>query len=167
MKINVPEKYADLYVKALSERKQQLEKKIEDFRKEILEIDNHISNLTSMSIFNDQQAGNKLPNLISYSPSWPWTKKLAHYQEVRAKLMTSNDAVDYILGNESNLDKAKVRSSVSAALSNGLKSRKYTKFIDPSGVSSYYGPSDWFNADGQPQLEYVPDELKNRLFKNQ
>jgi hypothetical protein len=167
MKINVPEKYADLYTKALSERKQQLEKKIEDFRKEILEIDNHISNLTSMSIFNDQQAGNKLPNLIAYSPSWPWTKKIAHYQEVIPKLMTSNDAVEFILSNEPDLDKAKVRSSVSAALSNGLKSRKYTKFIDPSGVSSFYGPSDWFNSEGQPQLEYVPDDLKNRIFKNQ
>ena len=37
MKINVPEKYADLYLKALSEKKLLLEAKIEEFKKEIQE----------------------------------------------------------------------------------------------------------------------------------
>ncbi len=166
MKISVPEKYADLYIKALSERKQQLEKKIEDFRKEILEIDNHISNLTSLPIFNEQPGVGTVPLQINaYSNSWPWTKKMAHYQLVTNKLMTSNEAVEYILENENDLDRAKVRSSVSAALSNGLKTGKYTKFQDPTGVATYYGPSEWFDIEGHPHVDYLPDELKKRLFK--
>jgi hypothetical protein len=165
MKINVPEKYADLYIKALMERKGLLEKKIEDFRKEMLEIDNHISNLTSIPIFNEP--GSEQLNRIAstYSKSWPWTRKISYFQEYRAKLMTSHDAVKFIMENEKELDKSKVRSSVSAALSNGLRSSKYTKFIDPTGTAAYYGPSEWFDLEGQPQLEYIPEELKSRLFK--
>ncbi|HNP18893.1 MAG TPA: hypothetical protein PKL31_10695 [Fulvivirga sp.] len=164
MKINVPEKYADLYIKALMERKELLLKKIEDFRNEMLEIDNHISNLTSLPIFNDSGSDHQNWNINSYSKSWPWTKKIAYLQGFRMKLVTSQEAVDFIMKNEKELDKSKVRSSVSAALSNGLRSGKFTKFIDPTGTATYYGPSEWFNGDGQPQLNFIPDELKKRLF---
>lgn len=165
MKFNVPEKYADLYIKALSERKRQMENKIEDFKREILEIENHISNLTSMPIFNEQHdLGDFNKNSLAYSRDWPWTRKIAYYQDFIGKLVTSNEAVDYIVDNEPELEKMKVRSSVSAALSNGTRSGKYTKFNDPTSSATYYAPSEWFDKSGQPLLEYLPQDLKSRLF---
>ncbi len=166
MKFNVPEKYADLYIKALSERKRHLENKIEDFKREILEIENHISSLTSIPIFNDQNdLGTFNKSDFAYSKNWPWTRKIAYYQDFIGKLITSNEAVDYIVENEPEQDKMKVRSSVSAALSNGTRSGKYTKFNDPTSSATYYAPSEWFDKMGQPLLEYLPQDLKNRLFK--
>ncbi|QSE98515.1 hypothetical protein [Fulvivirga lutea] len=166
MKFNVPEKYADLYIKALSERKVQLENQIENFKREILEIENHISNLTSLSIFNEQHDYSEFEKKnLAYSKNWPWTRKIAYYQDFIGKLISSNEVVDYIIDNEPNLDKMKVRSSVSAALSNGTRSGKYTKFNDPTSASTYYAPSEWFDKMGQPLLEYLPQDLKKRLFE--
>lgn len=164
-KFNVPEKYADLYIKALSERKQHLTNKIEDFKREILEIENHIDNLTGTPLFADSAHYSTYNRQnTAYSPGWPWTRKIAYYQGFIGKLITSNEAVDYIIGNEPSLDKMKVRSSVSAALSNGIRSGKYTKFNDPTGSTTYYAPSEWFDKMGQPLIEYLPQELKSRLF---
>lgn len=168
MKFNVPEKYADLYIKALSERKQQLANKIEDFKREILEIENHISNLTSMPIFSEQHDYSEFEKRnLPYSRDWPWTRKIAHYQDFIGKLITTNEVVDYIVENEPNVDKMKVRSSVSAALSNGTRSGKYTKFNDPTSALTYYAPSEWYDKAGQPLLEYLPQDLKSRLFGRQ
>lgn len=165
MKFNVPEKYADLYIKALSERKQHLANKIEDFKREILEIENHISNLTSMPIFTEKHDYAEFDKRnMAYSQNWPWTRKIAYYQDFIGKLISSNEVVDYIMENEPDLDKMKVRSSVSAALSNGIRSGKYTKFNDPTSSSTFYAPSEWFDKMGQPLLEYLPQDLKSRLF---
>ncbi|MBL6449786.1 hypothetical protein JMN32_25975 [Fulvivirga sp. 29W222] len=165
MKINVPEKYADLYLKALSEKKKILEAKIEDFKREIQEIDNHISALTSMPIFHDTPSYAPRWEARSYQEEWPWTKKITHYQEVKTKIFTSSEIVDYIIQKEPKLTKSKVRSSISAALSNKHKSGKYIKFIDPVTSTTYYGPSDWFLNEHEPHLDYIPDDLKERLFK--
>ena len=165
MKINVPEKYADLYLKALSEKKKALEAKIEDFKKEIEEIDNHISALTSLSIFHDTPSyapPRWEPN--RYQEEWPWTKKITHYQEVKTKIFTSSEVIDYIIQKEPKLTKSKVRSSISAALSNKHKSGAYVKFVDPITSNTYYGPSDWFINEHEPYLDHVPDDLKERLF---
>ncbi len=166
MKINVPEKYADLYIKALVERKQVLEEKITEFRNEIAEIDNHIRNLTSIPIFND---GNELDfnnlSLNGYSANWPWTKKIAFFEQKMKKIFTANDAVDFIIKSEPDLDKGKVRSSVSAALSNWVRGKRYQKFTDPTSNNSYYGPSDWFLSNGTPQIDVIPDVLKNKLLR--
>ncbi|MEQ8478475.1 hypothetical protein [Fulvivirga sp.] len=166
MKFNVPEKYADLYIKALTERKGQLENRIEEFKREILEIENHISNLTSMPIFSENHDYSEFDKKnFAYSKNWPWTRKIAYYQDFIGKLITSNEAVEYIIENEPNLDKMKVRSSVSAALSNGTRSGKYTKYDDPTSSGTYYAPSEWYDKTGNPLIEYLPQDLKNRLFK--
>ncbi|MEM6523877.1 MAG: hypothetical protein AAGF85_10760 [Bacteroidota bacterium] len=166
MKINVPEKYADLYLKALAERKQVLEQKIIAFEDEIAEIDNHIRNLTSIPIFNEtNQLHAQVLNFNGYSSEWSWTKKISFLQQQINLIFTANDIVEFILESEPDLDKAKIRSSISAALSNWLKQKKYSKFIDPLSNTTYYGPSDWFLTNGNPQIDYIPDRLKNKLLK--
>ncbi|TRX57662.1 hypothetical protein FNH22_14720 [Fulvivirga sp. M361] len=166
MKINLPEKYADLYLKALTEKKQTLEAKIEDFKQEIREIDNHIRSLTSMPIFeeNSQISPTPLPG-DKYASEWSWTKKIAHFESLKGKLIIATEVVVFILDKEPGLDKGKVRSSVSAALSNWVRSKRYLKFKDPLSGNSYYGPTDWFLQDGRPQIDFIPEELKNRLLK--
>jgi len=167
MKINVPEKYADLYIKALVERKQMLERKIEDFKKEIEEIDSHISAFTSMPIFNDQASFNTVKwETKGYRSEWPWTKKISYYTEFKGKLMTSGEVVNFIMEKEPELNKSKVRSSVSAALSNRLKNATYVKFIDPITQTSYYGPKEWFSNDDEPQVDFLPNDLKQRLLNS-
>jgi hypothetical protein len=164
MKINVPEKYADLYVKALSEKKRALEERIEEFKREIAEIDGHISNLTSMPIFNEPQYQSIVRwDTSSYRPQWPWTKKISFFQEVTKRLATSSEVVAFILEKENGLDKTKVRSSISAALSNGIKKGHYQKFTDPVTHTAYYGQSVWFDKNNQPEVRFLPDDLKHRL----
>lgn len=165
MKINVPEKYADLYIKALAERKKMLEAKIEDFKNEIEEIDSHMSALTSMPIFNEGASFYTVKwETKGYRNEWPWTKKISYYEEFKGKLMTSSDVVNFILDKEKELDKSKVRSSVSAALSNRLKNKSYTKFIDPVSQTAYYGPTEWFVNEKEPHVDFLPNELKERLL---
>ena len=165
MKINVPEKYADLYLKALTEKKQLLEAKIEEFKKEIQEIDNHISALTSMPIFQESGTYPMINwNTNAYQPEWSWSRKIAYYESYKGKLMTSGEIVDFITEREPAQDKQKVRSSISAALSNRTRSGLYQKFVDPISNSTFYGPSDWFNADQEPLLEFVPNNLKDRML---
>ncbi|ELR71354.1 hypothetical protein C900_02812 [Fulvivirga imtechensis AK7] len=164
MKINVPEKYADLYLKALGERKKALEAKITDFRREIEEIDNHISALTSLPIFNDAPYSPMQLEAKGYQPEWPWTRKITYYQDFKQKLFIASEIVDFIIEKEPALNKSKVRSSISAALSNRHKSGHYIKFTDPVTGSSYYGPSDWFINEQEPHLKHLPDDLKNRLL---
>lgn len=166
MKINVPEKYADLYLKALSERKRLLEEKIQAFKAEISEIDNHISNLTSIPIFNDsEEFSTKALSFNGYSPEWSWTKKISFFEQQINLIFTSNEVVSFITETEPDLDKSKVRSSISAALSNWVKSNKYKKFIDPIANNTYYGPSDWFLSSGSPQIDFIPASLKNKLLR--
>ena len=163
MKINVPEKYADLYLKALTEKKKALEARIEEFRKEIGEIDMHISNLTSLPIFQDQASIKTVRwDPTAYRSQWPWTRKIAHYLEVSDKLATSSDVISFILEQEPELDKQKVRSSVSAALSNKIRSGEYKKFTDPVTQTAYYGLNEWFDDD-TPEMERLPDSLRRKL----
>lgn len=163
MKINVPEKYADLYLKALTEKKRALEARIEEFRKEISEIDNHISTLTSMPIFQDQAAHQTIRwDTDSYRPQWPWTRKIAHYLNITDKLTASADVVDFIMEQEPDLDKQKVRSSVSAALSNKIRNEEYKKFTDPVTQTAYYGLNEWFKED-IPEIEKLPESLRTKL----
>lgn len=165
MKINVPEKYADLYLKALGERKKALEAKIADFRKEIEEIDNHISALTSLPIFTDHPSYNPMQwETKGYQPEWSWTRKIAYYQDFRKKLFVASEIVDFIIEKEPTLNKSKVRSSISAALSNKHRAGDYIKFIDPITGASYYGPNEWFIKDQEPHLKHLPDDLKERLL---
>ena len=165
MKVNIPEKYADLYIKALVERKKMLESKIQDFKKEIEEIDSHVSALTSIPIFNETE--NKYTvrwETKGYRNAWPWTKKITYYEEFKGKLMTTNEVVDFIMDKEPDLNKTKVRSSISAALSNRLKKKNYIKFVDPVSQTSYYGPSDWFIDEQEPKIDRLPLDLKERLI---
>ncbi|MEM6359601.1 MAG: hypothetical protein AAF149_06350 [Bacteroidota bacterium] len=166
MKINVPEKYADLYLKALAERKQALEQKINAFKDEIAEIDNHIRNLTSIPIFNEtDELHTQVLNFDGYSPEWSWTRKISFFQQQVNHIFTAGDIVEFILESEPDLDKSKSRSSISAALSNWVRQKRYSKFIDPLSNTTYYGPSDWFLSNGNPQIDYIPDTLKNKLLK--
>lgn len=165
MKIDLPEKYADLYLKALVERKHMLESKIDDFKREIEEIDGHISKLTSFSIFNDNQVYGKVKwETSGYRPEWPWTQKIGYYLDFRGKVSTTQDVVNFLLEKEPELDKSKTRSSVSAALSNKAKNGKYTKFVDPVTQQTYYGLSEWFDEQHHPGLDHVPNDLKERLI---
>lgn len=167
MKVNIPEKYADLYVKALEEKKKGLLDKISQFKREIGEIESHINSLTSMSIFGDTAESHSPKwKTNDYSSQWPWTKKITYYQEFKQKLITTSEVVDFIVSKEPALDKSKVRSSVSAALSNRLKSSSYEKFRDPVTNVSYYGPVSYFLNPYEPHIEYMSEELKERLLYN-
>jgi hypothetical protein len=164
MKINVPEKYADLYLKALTEKKRALEERIEEFKREIEEIDTHISNLTSMPIFKEPQFQTIAKwDTATYRIQWSWTRKIGFYYESASQLATSAEVVDFILEKEPEEDRSKVRSSISAALSNGIRSGQYKKFTDPVTNTTYYGPSEWFNSQEQPDVVYIPDNVRQRL----
>ncbi|UII27991.1 hypothetical protein LVD15_06090 [Fulvivirga maritima] len=165
MKLNIPEKYADLYLKALSERKRMLQAKIAEFQREIDDIENHMSALTSIPIFQDNLPTSKSKyQANSYQEEWPWSRKITYYQELNKQIMTSAEVVDFILNKEPSLDKNKVRSSISAALSNKHRSGDYIKFVDPVTNTAYYGPPEWFINKEQPHLTYVPNDLKKRLI---
>ncbi|MEL6557194.1 MAG: hypothetical protein AAFQ94_03355 [Bacteroidota bacterium] len=165
MKVNIPEKYAELYLKALTEKKKVLELKIQEFQKEIKEIDTHISALTSLPIFSDNQITPKINwNTNTYQAEWSWSRKISYYEDFKGKLITSGEIVNFILENEPSLDKTKLRSSVSAALSNRTRSGMYTKFIDPISNTTYYGPKDWFDENEEPLIEFLPDNLRDRFL---
>ena len=164
MKINVPEKYADLYLKALTEKKRALEERIEEFRREIEEIDMHISNLTSLPIFQEPQFQTVVKwDTATYRPQLSWTRKITFFYEMKKLLAMSNDVVDFVLEKEPEQEKTKVRSSISAALSNGIRSGQYVKFTDPVTNNAFYGPSEWFGTDGNPDIAYIPDSVRQRL----
>ena len=164
MKINVPEKYADLYLKALSEKKRALEERIEEFKREIEEIDNHISNLTSMPIFQEPQFQTIVKwDTASYRTQWSWSRKISFFFEKHKLLSMSAEVVDFILDKEADLDKSKVRSSISAALSNGIRSGLFRKFTDPITQNAYYGPKEWFNPRNEPEVTFIPESIRQRL----
>ncbi|MFT6037065.1 MAG: hypothetical protein ACI9XJ_002655, partial [Marivirga sp.] len=132
MKVNIPEKYTDLYVKALEEKKQVLQAKINQFQAEIVEIEAHLVTLLNVPLFQENEQQNLLHQKTNaYYDQWPWTKKIAYFVEFKRKLVKTMDVVDFILEKEPTLNKAKVRSSVSAALSNKMKKGVYRKFEDP------------------------------------
>lgn len=167
MKVNIPEKYTDLYIKALQEKKKVLVDKINQFKVEIEEIDSHLNGLTSMSIFQENKfeyQANWKTN--SYQVAWPWTKKIAFYQQFKSKIITTAEVVDFIVDKEPDLNKRKVRSSVSAALSNWVKKQHYRKFEDPVSMMSYYGPTVLFINQKEPTIEAMPQDLKERLLYN-
>lgn len=167
MKINIPEKYTDLYIKALQEKKKILVDKINQFKVEIEEIDSHLNGLTSMSIFQEsktEQHSNWKTN--SYQIAWSWTKKITYYQQFKSKIITTAEVVDFIVDKEPDLNKSKVRSSVSAALSNWVKKQQYRKFEDPVSGTSYYGPLAIFINQHEPNIESMPQDLKERLLYN-
>ena len=167
MKVNIPEKYADLYVKVLQEKKKILLDKINQFKDEIAEIENHLNSLTSMSLFGQSVASTTASFKVSnYNQKWSWVKKISYYQELQEKLITASEVVHFIVDQEPGCNKNKVRSSVSAALSNGLKSKVYEKFKDPVTDISYYGPASYFLRPRQPKIEYMPDDLKEQLLYN-
>ena len=166
MRVDIPEKYVDLYVKALNDKKKQLEKKIEEFSSEIKEINNQINHLTSLPIFQEQTS--YLPprgEHFDYLPAWSWTKKITFYEKLKNKLITTHEIVDFILSKEPHLIRSKVRSSISAALSNRVKYEKYRKFTDAVTGIAYYGKRDWFNPAGQPKIENLPEDVKANLLK--
>lgn len=167
MKINVPEKYTDLYIKALQEKKSVLVDKINQFKMEINEIDNHLNSLTSMSIFqegkSEYQTNWKTHN---YQTAWTWTKKITYYQQFKNKIITTAEVVEFIIEKETGLNKGKVRSSVSAALSNWVKKEQYLKFEDPVSGIAYYGPPSLFINQNEPNIEFMPQDLKERLLYN-
>lgn len=167
MNVNIPEKYTDLYIKALQDRKKVLQEKIQQFNTEIGEIDSHLNNLTSLQLFQENRGPVELHyNPAVYQDEWPWTKKIAHYQDVKRKLVKASDIVDFIVEKEPTLNKAKVRSSISAALSNKIKKEDYRKFTDPVSGNTYYGPPAYFINKQEPHLEFMPEELKERLLYN-
>ena len=166
MNINIPEKYADLYLKALHQKKQMLKAKIEDFTKEIEEIDHHIQALTSLPIFDiPEYSFNRRKAIIQYRSEWSWTRKILLFQEMKQKIFTSSEVVDFITDNEPEVNKSKIRSSISAALSNKHRTGRFRKFTDPATGKTYYGPQDWFMNDGQPYPHHVPEDITLRLLE--
>ena len=164
MKINVPEKYADLYLKALTEKKRALEERIEEFRREIEEIDRHISNLTSMPIFQEPQFQTIVKwDTNAYRLQWSWTKKISFYYEHHTKLAPSADVLSFILEKEPEQDRSKARSSISAALSNGIRSGHFRKFTDPVTNTAFYGLRDWFDEKDRPDVSVIPEEVRQQL----
>ncbi len=167
MNINLPEKYTDLYIKALQEKKKSLIEKINQFKKEVEDIDSHINSLTNMSLFEgNTRQDSSAWKTNKYSEQWAWTKKITFFQQFRGKLITTAGVVNFIVSKEPELNRTKVRSSVSAALSNRLKTNKYLKFVDPVTGTTYYGPSDYFLNEHEPKMEYMPEDLKERLLYN-
>jgi len=167
MKLNIPEKYTDLYVKALEEKKIALQQKINQFQAEIAEIDTHLANLLNLPLFQDNEQQHQMHQKTNtYYDQWSWTKKIAFYVDFRSKLVKTTEVVDFIMEKEPTLKKAKVRSSISAALSNKIKKGTYRKFQDPVTNSTYYGPIAYFLNQKEPQIEFMPEDLKERLLYN-
>lgn len=167
MKVNIPEKYTDLYIKALSDKKKALQMKINQFKAEITEIDSHLSNLVNVPLFQDNESQNALHQKTNtYHDQWSWTKKIAYFFDYRQKLVKTNEVVDFIMEKEPELNKSKVRSSVSAALSNKGKKGVYRKFQDPVTGSTYYGPVIFFINQNEPRIEHMSEDLKERLLYN-
>lgn len=163
MKLTIPEKYTDLYLNVLAERKKMLEAKIQDFQKEIEEIDNYLNSLTNFPIFQENQHHYQRSKHPNYYSEWSWMQKISHYQEVIRRIFTSAEIITYILQQERNLNRSKVRSSISAALSNKTKRGSYIKYLDAITGAAYYGPSEWFINDKEPHPKYVPNILRRRL----
>ncbi len=167
MKVNIPEKYTDLYVKALEDKKKVLHQRINQFQAEIAEIDAHLSTLLNIPLFEDSEQHELLQQKTNaYYDQWPWTRKIAYFVDFKRKLVKTNEVVTFILDKEPALNKSKVRSSVSAALSNKLKRNTYRKFEDPVNGSTYYGPATYFLNQHEPHIKYMPDDLKERLLYN-
>lgn len=167
MKVNIPEKYTDLYIKALGDKKKALLMKIDQFKAEVEEIDSHLSNLVNLPLFHENEAQNLLHQKTNaYHDQWAWTKKIAYYMDFKRKLVKTNEVVDFIMEKEPELNKSKVRSSVSAALSNKMKKGMYRKFEDPVTGNTYYGPIAYFLNQHEPQIEFMPEDLKERLLYN-
>jgi hypothetical protein len=165
VKINVPEKYAELYLKALTDRKKQLVSKIQEFQHEIDEIDHHIGSLTSIPIFQEETIRGPIRwETDGYRNEWTWTKKIDFIFHKTTKLCTAKYMVDFITAKEPDLDKSKIRSSISAALSNRLKNGNGRKFVDPVTDHVYYGNSDWFDQNESPLIDHIPDELKVNIL---
>ncbi|MEM7551691.1 MAG: hypothetical protein AAF363_18550 [Bacteroidota bacterium] len=166
MKVNIPEKYAELYLKALIEKKGHLLDKIREFEKEIKEIDQHIQTLTSIPIFHEETYQGPVKwETTSYKEEWSWSKKVEFYFSQLEKVANAKDIVEFIINNEKNSDRTKVRSSISAALSNGHKNRSFLKFTDPVSSITYYGKPDWFNEKSIPKMEHIPEALKEKILK--
>lgn len=160
--ISVPEKYVDLYLKALNEKKRQLEMKIEEFEREIEEINNHIKGLTSLSIFNEYPLQSPVRwETKGYIKEWPWTQKVSYFADKKGLLFSTNEILDLILTKEDDLERDKVRSSISAVLSNRVRAGEYEKYQHPVSGISYYGPSEWF-FKGEPKDKFLPSELRSK-----
>lgn len=167
MKVNIPEKYTDLYIKALSEKKKALQMKINEFKSEIDEIDSHLSKLVNVPLFQDKETPIATSHKTNaYHEQWTWTQKIAYFFDYKQRLVKTNEVVDFILDKEPDLNKSKVRSSVSAALSNNRKRGVYRKFQDPVTTSTYYGPVKFFLNQREPRIECMPEDLKERLLYN-
>ncbi len=167
MKLNIPEKYTDLYVKALKEKKQTLQLKINQFKAEINEIDVHLDSLLNLPLFQENESQNLMHQKTNtYHDQWPWTKKIAYFIDFRKKMVKTMEVVEFIMEKEPELNKSKVRSSVSAALSNKMKKGGYRKFEDPVTGNTYYGPVTFFLNQHEPHIEYMPEDLKERLLYN-
>lgn len=160
--VSVPEKYVDLYLKALNEKKRMLELKIEEFEKEIEDINNHIKSLTSLSIFNDYPLQSPVRwETKGYIKEWPWTQKVSYFADKKGLLFTTNEIIDLIMTKEQDQDRDKVRSSISAVLSNRVRSGEYEKITHPATGISYYGPVEWF-IKGQPSDKFLPSEFRTQ-----
>lgn len=167
MKVNIPEKYTDLYIKALQDKRKALILKINQFKSEIDEIDSHLSSLTNLPLFQDQSVQETLQQKTnSYQDQWSWTRKIGFYTDFKGVLVKSQEVVEFIMEKEPHQNKSKVRSSVSAALSNKIKKGDYRKFEDPVSGYTYYAPIHFFLNQHEPKLEHMPDELKERLLYN-
>lgn len=165
--MNLPEKYTDLYIKALQEKKKSLQDKIAQFKSEILEIDSHLNSLTSLPLFGESRKPLDLDTLNNqYQEEWTWIKKITHYQDIKKTLVRTMEIVEYICEKEPTLNKAKVRSSISSALTNKMNKGEYRKFNDPVAGHTYYGPPAFFINKNEPHLEFMPEELKERLLYN-
>lgn len=159
--IPVPEKYIDLYLKALNEKKKQLQYKIEEFEKEIEEINNHIKSLTSLSIFSDYPLQSPVKwESKGYMKEWPWTQKVSYFADKKGLLFSANEIVELILNKEPEQEREKVRSSISAVLSNRLRNGEYEKVQHPATNVSFYGPNEWFEK-GTPKERFLPYELRS------
>jgi len=156
--LTIPKKFASEYIKFLTAKKNKLSSQLQQLQKELSELDNHINSISNYPIFKESQ--DMSIEIKDYNPSLPWTRKVSIYGNKKVKLMNSNEVVNFILENEPNLDKEKVRSSISAVLSNRVKSETYLKHTDPASEITYYGLKDWFDDFGEPKREYLPDELK-------
>jgi hypothetical protein len=166
VKINVPEKYAELYLKALTDRRAQLQEKIKEFQKEIEEIEHHIGGLTSIPIFKDDQYDSPVKwETDGYRKEWTWSRKINYIFQTTRTLCTAKYVVDFILSKEIDADKNKVRSSVSAVLSNRIRNGKGRKFIDPVTDQVFYGDDSWFDQNEEPKIEHLPEALKARIIK--
>ena len=131
-------------LESLIERKDSLEKGIEELAKELQQVNSAIGNL-----------GGNVTNYTRYN----WSEKAIECIEARKQFLQTTEILECVLfGSDDLLDEKRRRNALvglSVALNN-LSAKGFLKKIVIQGVKGHlYGLPDWFEETGGPKREHI------------